>query len=101
MDDIKHSVNSYTIYTKSGCHNCTKVKNLLKNEKNKLLLIDCDDYLIENKTEFLEFMKNKIGKEWKTFPMVFDNNIFIGGFDEIKKYKEKLDAFTFDNEAEI
>jgi len=82
----------YTIYTKSGCPNCTKVKALLTGEPQ--LIVDCDDYIIEDKISFLEFIKEKSEKEWKTFPMVFHNENFIGGFAEIAKYKEQLDAFS-------
>ena len=91
---LEPATNTFTVYTKSGCPNCTKVKKLLKNEINKddeILIVDCDDYLIENKAEFLEFIQKKANKEWKTFPMVFYKSDFIGGFDETLKFKEKLD----------
>jgi len=91
MEYIEPASNNYTIYTKSGCPNCTKVKKLLENEKP--LIVDCDDWLIEDKPAFLEFIREKAGKECKTFPIVFHNGNFLGGFDETKIYKEKQDAF--------
>ena len=80
----------FTIYSKSGCINCTKVKNLLKEKHLLYNVIDCDEYLIENKEEFLKFIQNKIGKEYKIFPMVFDNYKFIGGYNEALEYLNKI-----------
>ena len=37
----------FTIYTKSGCGNCIKVKTLLDENKIKYNKIECDEYLIE------------------------------------------------------
>jgi glutaredoxin len=95
---IEPTTNNYTIYTKSGCPNCTKVKKFLESENEKPLIIDCDEWLIEDKHAFLEFIREKAGKECKTFPMVFYNGEFLGGFDETKVYKEKQDAFSGDTE---
>lgn len=87
---------SYTIYTKSGCSYCVKAKKLLEKEKEKdaLLIIDCDDYLIENKELFLNFIKEKNnGKEMRTFPIIFYKNQFIGGYTELTTFYEKESAF--------
>lgn len=95
---IEPAANNYTIYTKSGCPNCTKVKKFLESENEKPLIINCDEWLIEDKPAFLKFIQEKAGKECKTFPMVFYNGEFVGGFDETKIYKEKLTAFFGDTE---
>jgi glutaredoxin len=80
----------FTIYSKSGCINCTKVKKLL-NEKNILFtIIDCDEYILESKEEFLAFIKSMTGIEHKIFPIVFDNKKCIGGYNETNKYLEKM-----------
>lgn len=75
-----------TVYSKSGCINCTKVKTLLKDKSIDFNIIDCDEFILEYKEEFLSFIQTLIGKEYKMFPMVFDNNKFIGGFNETNKY---------------
>jgi glutaredoxin 3 len=98
MEYIEPAANNYTIYTKSGCPNCIKVKKLLESETEKPLIVDCDEWLIEDKPAFLEFIREKAGKECKTFPMVFYNGEFVGGFDETVSYKEKQDAFSLDTE---
>lgn len=89
--------NEFTVYSKSGCPNCTKVKKLLVQKYVNFSVIDCDEYLINNKAKFLEFIKNQTGKEWKTFPMVFnDKQEFIGGFTDTEEwFQKKLD---FDEE---
>ena len=81
---------SITIYSKSGCMNCIKVKNLLKKKNAAFNVIDCDEFILENKEEFLSFIQSLIGTEYKIFPMVFDNNKFIGGYNETVKYLDEL-----------
>ena len=76
----------FTIYTKSGCPNCTKVKNLLKKENAVFTTIDCDDYLLFDRDDFLLFIKSLIGKDFSSFPIVFANSQFIGGFLETEQY---------------
>lgn len=92
MDFEEPSKDGYSIYTKSGCTFCTKAKNLLKNES--VNMIDCDEYLLEDKEGFLKFIENKVGKEYRTFPMVFLKGQFIGGFKETQLHYDKLMAFT-------
>lgn len=82
----------YTVYTKNRCSYCTKVKKLLQFEKP--LLVECDDYLSTDKESFLKFIENLAGKEHRTFPMVFHNKVFIGGYTETQEYFEKMSAFT-------
>jgi len=100
IDDIieftKPYENIYTIYSKSGCPNCKKVKTLLEENNIKFIIVDCDEYLINYKTEFLQFIKNLISKECKMFPMVFDKTHFIGGFSDTEDYLEKSLATLLD-----
>ena len=82
--------NSFTIYTKSGCKFCTEVKKLLKQRNIFFQLIDCDDYILENKSDFLEFIQKITKQEIKTFPMVFnEKKEFIGGYIDTEKHLEK------------
>ena len=78
-----------TVYSKSGCNNCSFVKRLLKDKKVLFSVIDCDEYILEEKDEFLLFIQELAGKEYKMFPMVFDDKNFIGGFNETNKYLDK------------
>ena len=89
----------FTVYSKSGCPNCTKVKKLLIEKKVFFVEIDCDDYIIEDKEKFLLFIKERANKEYKTFPMVFNDGNFIGGFTETQDYFNKL--LSFDEKSDF
>ncbi len=80
----------FTIYTKSGCVMCSKVKNLLLEKFLFFEVVDCDEYLIEDKEDFLSFIETKIGKPCRQFPMVFSDGTFIGGFQETRDALPKL-----------
>ena len=81
----------YTVYSKSGCPNCKKVKELLKTKNLLFTIIDCDEYLIETKPEFLQFIQDLTSQEWKTFPIVFNKDSrLIGGFIDTREYLENL-----------
>lgn len=80
----KPSATGYTIYSKSGCPYCDKAKSVLKNDNFNV--IDCDLYLVDNKEEFLQFIKELAQKEHRTFPMIFHNNTFIGGYSDLLKF---------------
>jgi len=84
------SEQKFTIYSKSGCINCRKVKDLLKNNSIEYEIVDCDDYLLEDKENFLLFIQSYSVSNWKSFPMVFHDGKFIGGYDETVKYLDKI-----------
>jgi len=94
MDFLTPQPNEITIYSKSGCPNCLKTKQLLTKYNLNYKIINCDEYLLENKGDFLQFIEKLAGKEYKIFPMVFDNKIFIGGFNETETYVDELLTFN-------
>ena len=96
MEFENPSESGFTIYTKSGCPNCTKVKALLKDKKLKFNLIDCDEYIIEDKDFFLLFIKELTNTEVKTFPIIFYDKEFIGGYSETVKFVNEL-SLAFDS----
>jgi glutaredoxin len=84
MDFEKPSKGFY-IYSKSGCPNCIKVKTLLKDNNLNFTIINCDEYILENKFSFLEFMKEISQKEIKIFPMIFFENLSLHSLFLIKE----------------
>lgn len=93
MDFFEPLEKGFTIYSKPGCPNCTKVKRLLS-EKNIIFLdVECGDYLLEDKEGFLSFIKERANKEYRIFPMVFNDGKFIGGFTETQYYFDKFLCF--------
>lgn len=97
MEYINPIDKDFTVYSRSGCHYCTKVKQLLKSKSINFFTVDCDEYVLEDKELFLNHMKSLTDKEIKGFPMVFHENIFIGGYNETKDYINKLDAFEIND----
>lgn len=82
MDIPNVSDTGYTVYTKSECGWCRRVKELLPDA----LIINCDAFLKEDRSKFLEKMRLAIGKEHRTFPMVFYDGAFIGGYEDTKNF---------------
>lgn len=82
------SLDGFTIYTKSNCPYCTKVKELFVHTKPEPIYINCDSYLDGNRDAFLNFMLGYTVREHRTFPMVFLKGVFIGGYTETKEYME-------------
>ena len=86
----------YTVFSKTGCTYCEFVKELLEDET--VSVINCDAFLGEEKAAFLEHVHELAGKPSKTFPMVFYEARFLGGFTETKKFYDaknlKKDAAT-------
>lgn len=82
------SSNGYTIYTKTDCVFCTRVKELLRHDSP--LIIQCDSFLDDDKDEFLRQIATHTVYPYKLFPMVFYNNSFIGGFSETKDYLQRI-----------
>lgn len=78
----------YTIYTKSDCIFCTRVKELLQNDSP--LIISCDSFLQEDRDEFLRQMAIHTVQPYQLFPMVFYNSSFLGGFSETKDYLQRV-----------
>ena len=89
MDFEKPNESGFTVYSKSGCPNCIKVKALLKEKKLLFSVVDCDEYLIEDKDNFLLFIEQTAKQSCKLFPMVFNDSTFIGGFNETKDFIDK------------
>jgi glutaredoxin len=85
-----------TIYTKNNCIYCKKVINLLTDKNILFHTIHCDEFILNNKEHFLAFIKTLIGKEYKMFPMVFDNNKFVGGFNESLTYFTRIQEQILD-----
>lgn len=80
----------FTVYSKSGCPNCKLVKIFIK-EKNFLIhTIDCDEYLIENKEIFLQFIESYSGKKHNVFPIVFYDEKYIGSYTDTIDFIDKL-----------
>jgi len=79
----------YTIYTKQNCKYCSQAKELLGKEEPKPLVIECDGFLKKDRAGFLKTMEERLKYEYKTFPMVFHDGVFLGGYTETQLYYDK------------
>ncbi len=86
-------MDTFIIYSKSDCRFCELSKQLLLEEGYEHEIIMCDDFLKDDRNGFLEKMETKIGRSYKTFPMIFYKDQFIGGYTDLVKEIEKMDCF--------
>ena len=82
---------TFIIYTKTGCPDCERIKELL--EKEKCVIITCDKMLKNNRTELIKSLELKSHRPFKSFPLVFLGDEYIGGVNELTDH---LMNFTLD-----
>ena len=87
--DFRIPAQGWIIFTKENCKYCTNAKSLVPEAE----YVPCDRFLRDCRDVFLARMKYLSGREHRTFPMVFHNGNFIGGFAETSKYVEQMNAF--------
>ena len=86
----------FTVYTKQNCSYCEKVKDALEHSFETPEIIPCDDFLVndflvdfEKKQVFVAFMNSLTKDKFKTFPVVFFDKTFIGGYNETVLFLQK------------
>lgn len=80
----------WLMFTKSNCSYCKKAKALVPDAA----VVLCDTYLDECREAFLETMDKYSGTRHRTFPMIFHDGKFVGGYSELIQYREELQAFA-------
>ena len=76
--------NKYIIYTKKGCSFCSDAKLLLSSRGLKFISKDYHELDDNAKSKVMNKIKlYNNGKEYNSFPKIFRNNDFIGGFDKL------------------
>ena len=78
----------FSVYTKDNCKFCLMVKELIPEAS----YINTEPFLEDKKEEFLSFIERLVGKPHRTFPMVFYNGAFVGGFIETHRLCAKFEA---------
>jgi glutaredoxin len=56
--------------------------------------INCDEYILDDKQKFLNYIETIAEKPVKLFPMVFLNGKYIGGYIETLLHCEEEEAFS-------
>jgi glutaredoxin len=93
----------FIIYTKKSCQYCNDLKKLLINKNKTFQEIDIYEinslqttpFEYHNKDTFFKKLNELLSREWKTFPIVFKDDKFIGGYTETNQYLQKEEAFQF------
>jgi glutaredoxin len=83
----------FVVYSKTECKYCDLAKQLLLDEGFSYEIVICDNWLADDREEFLKRMEAKIGREYKTFPMIFYKDRFVGGYTELVKKVEEMSCF--------
>lgn len=87
--------NRILVLSKQNCIYCQKVKELFSSLKIEFFEYNCQ-YLLqtkESKALFLEQVHSVAKRPYNTFPMVFIDREFIGGYTDVGIYLEKQNAF--------
>ena len=74
--------NGYFMYSKSGCKYCRMAKALLPN----VTVVNIDEHIKTDKAKCLDQISTVAEVEITTFPVIFFNEIFVGGFTESKEH---------------
>ena len=75
----------YTMYSITGCKYCDKSKELIKGKNKECKTNNCDKYVatLRDSDDFYAFMNKYTTRNYKYFPMIFNNGKFIGGYQEL------------------
>ena len=74
----KLQLSTYVIVSKNNCIQCEMVKDLLNDYFIEYTIIKAEDLTAGQLTEIKP-------KDAKTYPFVFKNKEYIGGFNELRK----------------
>lgn len=77
----------YFMYSKSGCKFCRMAKELLPD----VTVVNLDEYIETDKAKCLNQLATIAEVEIKTFPVIFFNEIFIGGYTESKEHLSMME----------
>ena len=69
-------MSSVTIYTGSYCTYCKRAKSLLERKQ-----LDYEEIRLDEAPEKREELTRSLN--WRTIPMIFVNEQFIGGYDDL------------------
>ena len=82
QDNIKEG--KVKIYTRDNCAYCTNAKNLLVDKGYLYQEIKVEN---ENTESVKESLKDKTNS-YDYYPIIFVDNVFLGGYKELKDYKD-------------
>jgi glutaredoxin len=88
-DGAKKKKDNIVVVSLKGCDSCIEAKKLLDSKKMKFKNVEYEMSDTESKNLWNNFILNTLKKEHKTFPKIFINNNFIGGFNDLQQLLDK------------
>ncbi len=85
----KNDSHEVSIYTLSTCMWCKKCKKFLKDRDIKYKYIDLDSLSSKQKSEILEYIKEKYKPDRIAYPFLVCDDKFVVGYDP-NKYEELM-----------
>ena len=97
MDDINTlqlsaGNNTFVVFSKPGCPNCTRAKDMIRANGYKFVVHDCAEWLLNDRDGLfarLRTLANNAesfsdGKLY--FPIIFHENTFVGSFAQLQNF---------------
>ena len=92
---VENKPGVFIIYGKSDCKYCRMSKKMLGDIPDyieyKYIALDND----EKRHKFYKEMTDKLGEEINTVPQIYFNEVYVGGYDKLKKFLKKNKLFNF------
>lgn len=90
-DKINNNIDTFIVFGLNGCPYCTNAIKYLKDNKYKHKYYEMNKY----RDIFIKILKDlndmyptlEINMNHETFPVIFYNKKFIGGFDDLKLFR--------------
>ncbi len=84
-DGAKKKKDNIVVVSLKGCHSCIEAKKLLDSKQMKFKNVEYEMSDTESKNLWNKFILDTLKKEHKTFPKIFINSNFIGGFNDLQQ----------------
>jgi glutaredoxin len=86
---IKKKKDNIVVVSLKDCYSCIETKKLLDSKQMKFKNIEYEMSDTKSKNMWNKFILDTFKKEHKTFPKIFINKYFIGGFNDLQQLLHK------------
>lgn len=88
-DGAKKKKDNIVVVSLKDCYSCIEAKKLLDSKQMKFKNIQYEMSDTESKNMWNKFILDTLKKDHKTFPKIFINTKFIGGFNDLQQLLDK------------
>lgn len=88
--------NTFVVFSKPGCPNCTRAKDMIRDNGYKFVLHDCAEWLLSNRDELFAKIRTLSNNAESFsdgklhFPIIFHENTFVGSFAHLQNFIHQL-----------